>query len=88
MKNLHSCGLIDLDYLDFISVGPHSALCLLSRFSHVELCLTPWTVAPPGSSILRDSPGKNHGVGCHSLLQGVFPTQGSNLGLLCLLHWQ
>ena len=26
-----------------------------------------------------DSPGKNTGVGCHSLLQGIFPTQGSNL---------
>ena len=28
-----------------------------------------------------NSPGKNTGVGCHSLLQGIFPTQGSNLGL-------
>ena len=33
-------------------------------------------------------PGKNTGVGCHFLLQGIFPTQGSNLGLLHLLHWQ
>ena len=30
-------------------------------------------------------PGKNTGVGCHALLQGIFPTQGLNLGLL---HWQ
>ena len=29
-----------------------------------------------------DSPGKDTGVGCHSLLQWIFPTQGSNLGLL------
>ena len=29
-----------------------------------------------------NTPGKNTGVGCHSLLQGIFPTQGSNLGLL------
>ena len=29
----------------------------------------------------RTSPGKNTGVGRHSLLQGIFPTQGSNLGL-------
>ena len=29
-----------------------------------------------------DSPGKNTGVGCHVLLQGIFPTQGLNLGLL------
>ena len=35
-----------------------------------------------------DSPGKNTGVGCHALLQGIFPTQGLNSNLLCLLHWQ
>ena len=29
-----------------------------------------------------NSPGKNTGVGSHSLLQGIFPTQGSNPGLL------
>ena len=28
-----------------------------------------------------DSPDKNTGVGCHALLQGIFPTQGSNPGL-------
>ena len=32
-----------------------------------------------------DFPGKNTGVGCHFLLQGIFPIQGSNLRLL---HWQ
>ena len=36
----------------------------------------------PGSSIHGDSPGKNTGVGCHFLLQGIVLTQGSNLGLL------
>ena len=47
----------------------------------------------PGSSVHRDSPGKNTGVGCHALLQGIFPTQGSNPGLphcrqvlYCLSH--
>ena len=35
-----------------------------------------------------DSPGKNTGVGCHFLLQGILPTWASNLSLLCLLHWQ
>ena len=41
-----------------------------------------------------DSPGKNTGVGCHALLQGIFPTQGWKPGLLhsrqifyCLSHW-
>ena len=35
-----------------------------------------------------DFPGKNTGVGCHFLFQGIFPTQGLHLGLLHLLHWQ
>ena len=35
-----------------------------------------------------DSPGKNTGVGCHALLQGIFLTWGSNRCLLCILHWQ
>ena len=30
----------------------------------------------------------NTGVGCHLFLQGIFPTQGFNPRLLCLLHWQ
>ena len=33
-------------------------------------------------------PGKNIGVGCHFLLQGIFPTQGSNPSLSCLLNRQ
>ena len=36
-----------------------------------------WTVRKSNQSIL-----KNTGMGCHSCLQGIFPTQGSNLGLL------
>ena len=35
----------------------------------------------PGSSVHGDSPGMNTGVGCHALLQGIFPTLGSNPGL-------
>ena len=33
-------------------------------------------------------PGKNTGVGRHALFQEIFPTQGSNAHLFCLLHWQ
>ena len=36
----------------------------------------------PGSSVHGDSPGKNTGVVCHSLLQGFLPAQGSNPGFL------
>ena len=39
----------------------------------------------PGSSL--HFPGKNTEVGCHFLLQGIFPTQRSNPRLLLLLHW-
>ena len=38
--------------------------------------------SPPGSSICGVSPGKNTGMGCHALLQGVFPIQGLNPGFL------
>ena len=55
-------------------------LCMLSHFSCFQLCdsmgysppvLCPW-----------DSSGKNTGVSCHALLQGIFPTQGLNPHLL------
>ena len=58
-----------------------------SRFSRVWLC-DPMDCSPSGSSVHGDSPGKNTGVGCYALLQGIFPTQGSNPHPLCLLHWQ
>ena len=64
---------------------PHS-LYLLSHFSRVWLFTTPWTPARPLCP--WDSPGKNTGVGCHALLQGIFLTQGSNPCLLCLLQWE
>ena len=34
----------------------------------------------PGSSVRGDSPGKNTRLGCHALLQGIFPTQRLNSG--------
>ena len=67
--------------------SPWAQHCVLSRISHVQLCATPWTV-PTRLFCLWDSPGKNTGVGCHALLQGIFPAQGWNPRLLCLLHWQ
>ena len=55
--------------------------------SRPTLC-NPMECSPPGPFAHGDFPGKNTGVDCHALLQGIFPTQGSNLHLLCLLHWQ
>ena len=55
-----------------------------SHGCHCTRLLCPW-----------NSPGRNTGVGCHSLLRGIFPTQGSPLHLLLwqadaspLSHWR
>ena len=55
-----------------------------------KLCPTLWDpmdCSPPGLAHWN-FPGKKNGVGCHFLLQWIFPTHGSNLRLLCLLHRQ
>ena len=56
-------------------------LHLLLFFSHKVMSdsLWPHGLQPARLLCLWDSPGKNTGVGCHFLLQGIFPTQGSNL---------
>ena len=62
---------------------------LLAILSH--LCLTlcePMDCNLQDTSVHGDSPGENTGAGCHSLLQGIFPTQGSNPSLLRLLHYR
>ena len=65
-----------------------------SKNTGVGCCALPGDLPTPGikprspplqaDSLSAEPPGKpkNTGVGCHSLLQGIFPTQGSNLGLL------
>ena len=58
--------------------------CMLS---HVRLLGIPWTVARQASLSMEFS-RQEYWSGCHFLLQGIFPTQGSNLHLLFLLHWQ
>ena len=71
--------------MNFLSVD--ACLCAKSFQSCLTLC-NPMDCSPPGSSVHEDSPGKNTGVGCHALLQGIFLTQGSNPHLFCLLSWQ
>ena len=62
--------------------------CELSHFSHVQLFANLWTVVHQALLSMRISPGKNTGVGCHALLQGIFSTQRSNSSLPCLLHYR
>ena len=58
----------------YLSIHTHICMSIISGcvLSHCS---------PVGSSVHGDSPGKNTGVGCHALLQGIFPTQGLNPGL-------
>ena len=78
-----SCPIYHLDLL-MPAISPGSTavtVCVLVA----KLCLTLCDLmdcSPPGSSVYGGSPGKNTGVGCHALLQGIFPTQESNPGLL------
>ena len=55
------------------------------RYSCSIVSLRPHGLYPARLPCPLDSPGKSTGVGCHSLLQGLFPTQGWNPNLLCLL---
>ena len=66
-KLWQTCAVLSLDALSW---G-----CMLTLCNPVDCSL-------PGSSVHGDSAAKNTGVGCHSLLQGIFSTQGSNPGLL------
>ena len=52
--------------------------------ARLTLCY-PTDCSPPGPAVYGSFPGKNTGVDCYLLFQGIFLTQGSNP---CLLHWQ
>ena len=60
----------------------YTYVLFLVTHSCPTLC-NPMDCSLPASSIHGDSPGKNTGVGCHALLQGIFPTQELNWGLPC-----
>ena len=60
----------------------HICVCSVTRSD----CFQPLRLLPARLLCPWNSPGKNTGVGCRFLLQGIFQTQGSNLCLWCLLH--
>ena len=67
-----------MSLLNFFNIeNSYSMLCLVIRC--VWLFVTPWTVAHQAST------GKNTGLGCHFLLQGIFLTQGWDMSLSLLL---
>ena len=78
----HSCSICAHG---LILSGKHRSKYLISTVLCLvaQLCPTlgdTMNCSPPGSSVYGDSPGKNNGVGCHALLHGIFPIQGSNPG--------
>ena len=64
----------------------HLNMCM-HTLSHVQLSVTPWTVAHQ-APLSGEFPRQEYWVGCHFLFLGIFLTQGWNLCLLHLLHWQ
>ena len=70
-------GIIEAELLFFLC-----ALILFQRNTRLSY-------PPPAPRLLCpwNFPGKNTGVACHFLIQGIFLTQGPNPCLFCLLHW-
>ena len=79
------CAL-QLKYLNqkFLKDFIQASIYKTCAFLVAQLCSTlcdPIDCSPPGSSVHGGSPGKNTWVGCHALLQRIFPTPWPNTGL-------
>ena len=67
---------------------PPMNVCVCAKSLHLSKSLQPHGLQPTKLLCPWDTPGKNTGGDCHALPQGTLLTQGSNLCLFCLLHWQ
>ena len=79
-----AAGRVDLPHTD----PRENCVCVcvcVRNFSRFRLCATPWTVACQAPLSLGFSM-QEYWMGSRALLQGIFPTQGSNPPLLGLLH--
>ena len=77
-----------MEHIPSLSLSTHISTMKtesVSRSVMLDSFATPWTVAHQGPPSFEFSRQEYWGVGYHFLLQGIFPTQGSNPGLL---HWQ
>ena len=87
-----SWSLLRLRSIELVMPCNHHVLCHRGGDWVAKLCpalVTPWTV-PTSLLCPWDSPGKNTRVGCHALLQGIFPIREPNPGLLScrqFLNW-
>ena len=64
---------------------PPSTITIVQLLIRLQLFLTPWTVACQAPLSMEFPRQEYRNTGCYFLLQGIFPTQGSNPHLL---HWQ
>ena len=86
-------GIFQARVLEWVAIAFSSYLSRIRQMNGMIFCCccsvtqlyptlcNPMDCSLPGSSVHRDTPGKNTEVGCHALLQGIFPTQGLNPGL-------
>ena len=79
------CFNSELYLFDFVETLPTLPACVLRCFHRIRLFVTPWAVI---HQALRNSPGKNAGMGYHAARDGmvIVLTQRSNPCLLCILH--
>ena len=87
------CNVTQNDFFDNILLmnkllGYNVCERACSAASVVSNSVRPHELEPTRILYPCDSPGKNPGVGGHSLLQEIFPTQRSSPRLSHLLHWQ
>ena len=78
---MRECVCVSVCECVWVCVCVCVCVCVLDTRSCPALW-DPMDHSPPHSSVHGISPGKNTGVGCHFLLQGIFSVQGLNLGLL------
>ena len=91
-------GTLQATILEWVAIPPLQGIFPTQRLNldllycrQILYCLTlcdPMDGSLPGFSVHGILQAKNTGVGCHALLQRIFPTQRSNPHLSCLLHWQ
>ena len=90
VAKVHIRGMISMSPVS--SIFPYTDKCLVTDVKNkfmveseiAQSCPTLCDLRDcslPGTYVHGDFPDKNTGAGCHALLQGIFPTQGSNPGL-------
>ena len=71
-------GILQARILEWVSISFSNACLHAKSLQSCPTLCDPMDSSPPRLLCPQDSPDKNTGVGCHFLLQGIFPTQGSN----------